>query len=73
LTLRNMEWNNLIMDMREAEPHLLEPRNRLYIFNPVNLEAERWLLEHYPNGRLMRFQAFIPEKDFMIFFAPAGT
>ncbi len=73
LTLRNMEWNNLIMDMREAEPHLLEPRNRLYIFNPVNLEAERWLLENYPNGRLMRFQAFIPEKDFMIFFAPAGT
>ena len=71
LTLRNMEWNNLIMDMREAEPHLAEPRNRLYIFNPSNLDAERWLRQHYPNGRLMRFHAFMPEKDFMIFFAQA--
>jgi hypothetical protein len=71
LTLRNMEWNNLIMDMREAEPHLAEARNRLYLFNPANSAAERWLLDHYPDGRLMRFQAFIPEKDFMIFFAPA--
>jgi hypothetical protein len=73
LTLRNMEWNNLIMIMSEAEPHLLEPRNRLYLFNPVNLDAERWLREHYPDGRLMRFQAFIPEKDFMIYYAPAGS
>ncbi len=71
LTLRNMEWNNLIMDMREAEPHLSEARNRLYLFNPTNSTAERWLLDHYPDGRLMRFQASIPEKDFMIFFAPA--
>jgi hypothetical protein len=71
LTLRNMEWNNLIMDMRQAEPHLAEPRNRLYIFNPSNLDAERWLRQHYPNGRLMRFRAFMPEKDFMIFFAQA--
>jgi hypothetical protein len=71
LTLRNMEWNNLIMDMREAEPHLLEPRNRLYLFNPSNLAAESWLREHYPQGKLMRFQAFIPEKDFMIYLAMA--
>jgi len=71
LTLRNMEWNNLIINMQQVEPHLSEPRNRLYLFTPSNQEAERWLQEHYPNGRLMRFQAFIPEKDFMIFFAPA--
>jgi 4-amino-4-deoxy-L-arabinose transferase-like glycosyltransferase len=71
LTLRNMEWNNLIMNMTEAEPHLAEPRNRLYILHPSNAEAERWLREHYPNGQLMRFQAFIPEKDFLIYLAPA--
>ena len=66
-----MEWNNLIMDMRQAEPHLAEPRNRLYVLNPSNVEAERWLREQYPSGRLMRFQAFVPEKDFLIYFAPA--
>jgi len=71
LALRNMEWNNLIMDMRQAEPHLAEPRNRLYVLNPSNVEAERWLREQYPSGRLMRFQAFVPEKDFLIYFAPA--
>jgi 4-amino-4-deoxy-L-arabinose transferase-like glycosyltransferase len=73
LTLRNMEWNNLIMNMREAEPHLAEPRNRLYILHPGNAEAERWLREHYPNGRLMRFQAFVPDKDFLIYLALAQS
>ena len=57
--------------MTEAEPHLAEPRNRLYILHPSNAEAERWLRQHYPNGQLMRFQAFIPEKDFLIYLAPA--
>ncbi len=71
LSLRNMEWNNLIMDMRELEPHLSEPRNRLYLFNPRNETAERWLVEHYPQGKLMRFEAWHPEKDFMIFLALA--
>ena len=71
LAIPNMEWNNLIMDMREAEPHLLEPRNRLYIFKPENAEAERWLATNYPNGQLLRFQAFQPDKDFMVFYAPA--
>jgi hypothetical protein len=71
LTLRNMEWNNLIMNMNEAAPHLSEPRNRLYLFHPSNSAAEQWLVEHYPDGRLMRFQAFVPDKDFMVFFAPA--
>ena len=71
LSLRNMEWNNLIMDMSEAEPHLSEPRNRLYIFNVSNAEAENWLKRNYPNGRLMRFRASLPEKDFQIFLAPA--
>ena len=70
LTLGNMEWDNLIMDMSQAEPHLAEPRNRLYIYHPGNAEAEAWLLEHYPNGQLMRFQAFVPDKDFMVFYAP---
>ncbi len=59
--------------MDEAMPHLLEPRNRLYLFHPSNLTAEQWLVDHYPNGRLMRFQAFVPDKDFMIFFAPAQS
>ncbi|HNR96238.1 MAG TPA: glycosyltransferase family 39 protein [Anaerolineae bacterium] len=71
LSIPNMEWNNLIMDMREAEPHLLEPRNRLYIYNPSNTAAERWLLTHYPNGQLLRYQAFQADKDFMVFYAPA--
>jgi len=73
LTLRNMEWNNLIMDMNQAAAHLLEPRNRLYLFRPSNTAAEQWLIEHYPSGHLMRFQAFVPEKDFMIYFAPAQS
>jgi len=71
LTLGNMEWDNLIMDMSQAEPHLADPRNRLYIYHPGNSEAEAWLLEHYPNGQLMRFQASLPDKDFMIYYAPA--
>jgi hypothetical protein len=71
LSLRNMEWNNLIMDMNQAQPHLAEPKNRLYIFNVSNTEAERWLKENYPNGRLMRFRASLPDKDFNIFLAPA--
>ena len=71
LSIPNMEWNNLIMDMREAEPHLLEPRNRLYIYKPENADAERWLTAHYPNGQLMRFQASQADKDFMVFYAPA--
>ena len=71
LAIPNMEWNNLIMDMREAEPHLLEPRNRLYIYKPENTDAERWLTSNYPNGQLLRFQAFQSDKDFMVFYAPA--
>ncbi len=71
LSLPNMEWNNLIMDMREAEPHLLEPRNRLYIYHPSNNAAEAWLVSHYPNGQLLRFQAGQSDKDFMIYYAPA--
>jgi len=71
LSLRNMEWNNLIMDMNQAESHLVEPKNRLYIFNVNNVEAERWLKESYPDGRLMRFRASLPDKDFNIFLAPA--
>ena len=73
LTLRNMEWNNLIMDMNQAASHLLEPRNRLYLFHPGNAVAEQWLTEHYPSGHLMRFQAFVPEKDFMIYLASAQS
>ena len=71
LMLGDMTWNNLIMDMAEAEPHLAEPRNRLYIFKDGNLEAEQWLLEHYPHGSLSRFEASIPNRDFMVYLAPA--
>jgi hypothetical protein len=59
------------MDMTTAEPHLAEPRNRLYILHPSNVEAEQWLREHFPKGQLMRFQAFHPEKDFLIYLALA--
>ncbi len=71
LMLKDMRWNNFIFSPNEMEPHLGEPRNRLYIFNPVNAEAELWLREHYPTGQLMRFQAFEPDKDFMVYLAPA--
>ena len=71
LTLRDMDWNNNLLNIADAQAHLAEPRNRLYIFRPDNQEAEVWLREHCPNGQLMRYQAFIPEKDFMVFFAPA--
>ena len=71
LSLGNMEWNNLIMDMNQATSHLAEPKNRLYIFNLSNIEAERWLRQNYPNGRLMRFRASLADKDFNIFLAPA--
>jgi hypothetical protein len=71
LMLGDMTWNNLIMEMAEAEPHLAEPRNRLYIYKDVNLEAEQWLLEHYPHGSLSRFEASVPDRDFMVYLAPA--
>lgn len=71
LVLGDITWANFIFQPSDMEPHLAEPRNRLYIYNPINTEAERWLLEHYPNGQLMRFEAFSPDKNFMIFFAPA--
>ncbi|MGB9880559.1 MAG: glycosyltransferase family 39 protein, partial [Anaerolineae bacterium] len=71
LVLGDITWANFIFQPSDMEPHLAEPRNRLYIYNPVNAEAERWLLEHYPNGQLMRFEAFSPDKNFMIYFAPA--
>lgn len=71
LVLGDITWANFIFQPSDMEPHLAEPRNRLYIYNPINVEAERWLLEHYPNGQLMRFEAFSPDKNFMIFFAPA--
>ena len=71
LELKDMDWDNLLVDLSQAQLHLAEPRNHLYIFNPVNSEAEHWLQEHYPSGQLMRFQASIPGKDFMIYFAPA--
>ena len=71
LMMGDMEWNNLT-DTAQAEAHLAEPRNRLYLFHPTDSRTEQWLREHYPNGRLMRFKSFTPEKDFMIFFALAG-
>ncbi|MGQ9493488.1 MAG: glycosyltransferase family 39 protein [Anaerolineae bacterium] len=71
LVLGDITWANFIFQPSDMEPHLAEPRNRLYIYNPINVEAERWLLEHYPNGQLMRFEAFSPDKNFMIYFAPA--
>ena len=71
LVLGDIQWYNVICQTSELEPLLAEPRNRLYIYSPTNAEAELWLLTHYPNGQLMRFQAFSPDKDFMIFFAPA--
>jgi hypothetical protein len=36
-----------------------------------NVEAERWLKQNYPDGRLMRFRASLPDKDFNVFLAPA--
>jgi hypothetical protein len=71
LRLGDITWDNFLYKGSDIEPHLAEPRNRLYIFNPINTEAEQWLLQHFPNGQLMRFQAFSPDKDFLIFFAPA--
>ena len=70
LMLKDVRWNNFIFQPQEMEPHLAQPRNHLYIFNPVNSAAEQWLLAHYPNGQLMRFEATTPDKDFMVFFAP---
>jgi len=72
LMLGDMEWNNLT-DTKQAEAHLAEPRNRLYMFHPTDSHTEQWLTEHYPDGRLMRFKSFTPEKDFMVFFAPARS
>lgn len=71
LTLRDMSWNNLLMKVEEAQLHLGEPRNHLYLFKPENTEAEQWLREHYPQGQLWRFNAFEPEKDFYVFLALA--
>jgi 4-amino-4-deoxy-L-arabinose transferase-like glycosyltransferase len=71
LVMGQIEWANFLCQLSDLEPHLADPRNRLYIYNPINQEAEQWLLTHYPHGQLMRFQAFSPDKDFMIFFAPA--
>lgn len=71
LVLGDITWANFIFQPSDMVPHLAEPRNRLYIYNPINTEAEQWLLEHYPNGQLMRFEAFSPDKNFMIYFAPA--
>jgi len=71
LVLGDITWDNFLYTPADLEPLLAEPRNRLYIYNPINKEAETWLLEHYPGGQLMRFQAFSPDKDFMVFFAPA--
>jgi 4-amino-4-deoxy-L-arabinose transferase-like glycosyltransferase len=71
LVMGQIEWANFLCQLSDLEPHLADPRNRLYIYNPINQEAEQWLLAHYPHGQLMRFQAFSPDKDFMIFFAPA--
>jgi uncharacterized membrane protein len=71
LMLGDMEWNNLIVDINEAASHVDQARNRLYIYHPTDTATERWLHQHYPHGQLMRFEAFIPEKDFMIYLAPA--
>ncbi len=71
VVMGQIDWANFLFQPSDLEPHLADPRNRLYIYNPINQEAEQWLLAHYPNGQLMRFQAFSPDKDFMIFFAPA--
>jgi 4-amino-4-deoxy-L-arabinose transferase-like glycosyltransferase len=74
LVMGQIEWANFICPMTsELELRLAEPRNRLFIYNPSNSEAELWLLTHYPNGQVMRFLAFSPDKDFMIFFAPAQS
>jgi len=71
LVMGQINWANFLFQPSDLEPHLADPRNRLYIFNPINTEAEKWLVEHHPHGQLMRFQAFTPDKDFMVFFAPA--
>jgi 4-amino-4-deoxy-L-arabinose transferase-like glycosyltransferase len=71
LVMGQINWANFLFQPSDLEPHLADPRNRLYIYNPINKEAEQWLLAHHPQGQLMRFQAFSPDKDFMIFFAPA--
>ena len=71
VVMGQIEWANFLFQPSDLEPHLADPRSRLYIYNPINQEAEQWLLAHYPHGQLMRFQAFSPDKDFMIFFAPA--
>ncbi len=70
LMLGDIRWHECPIQPEQLEPHLLEPRNHLYIYNPVNSATEQWLLAHYPNGQLMRYQAEIPDKDFMVFFAP---
>lgn len=71
LMLRDMRWENFLYKGSDAQPQLAEPRNHLYIFKPDNAEVEQWLYEHYPSGQLLHFQAFEPDKDFMIFYAPA--
>ena len=71
LVMGDIEWANFLFQPSDLAPHLADPRNRIYIYNPINQEAEQWLLANHPHGQLMRFQAFSPDKDFMIFFAPA--
>jgi 4-amino-4-deoxy-L-arabinose transferase-like glycosyltransferase len=71
LMLQDITWDNFLFKGSEVLPPPADSRNTLYIFNPVNTEAEQRLREFYPTGQLMRFQASIPHKDFMIYFAPA--
>jgi 4-amino-4-deoxy-L-arabinose transferase-like glycosyltransferase len=71
LMLQDITWDNFLFKGSEVLPPPAGSRNTLYIFNPVNTEAEQRLRQFYPNGQLMRFQASIPDKDFMIYFAPA--
>jgi hypothetical protein len=71
LMLKDMRWENFLYKGSDAQPQLAEPRNHLYIYKPDNAEMEQWLREHHPSGQLLRFQAFEPDKDFMVFYAPA--
>jgi hypothetical protein len=71
IELGDLNWNNLLPTIEEAEQHGDSQRDRLYVLNPADKESLAWLSQHFPAGTAQTHSSATGH-DFVTYLAP-GT
>jgi len=70
IELGQVGWNNAMLDIREADAHVDQPRPRFYVLHPHDVEGLAHLQNLFPGGWETVYQSRYPGKDFVIYYVP---